>query len=181
MPGFNINGSGTGPSNMMEVGRKHRFSVSMSFADTDMNLNVKSITLPSIEYDEMVAHNGADYISLSGKHKYKPIDVVFYEVLSASNDSLVNRLIFEKLPNVYRGFADVLGGKIGSKFKDNDNTGYCFITIIEREDGAGLPYLKYTLFDCSIASYDPGDLSYADNELSEVKMSIRYNRFTQEK
>jgi hypothetical protein len=174
MPGFNINGKGTGPSNTMEVGRKHRFSVSMSFAETDMNLNVKSITLPSIEYDEMIAHNGADYISLPGKHKYKPIDVVFYEVLSASNDSVVNRLIFEKLPNVF-------GGKIGSKFKDNGNTGYGFITIIEREDGAGLPYLKYTLFDCSIASYDPGDLSYADNELSEVKMSVRYNRFIQEK
>jgi len=174
MPGFNINGKGTGPSNTIEVGRKHRFKVAISFADEEMDLNVKSITLPSIEYDEMIAHNGADYISLAGKHKYKPIDIVFYEALTSSNDSMVNRLIFKKLPNV-------VGTEIGSKFKKNDFGGYGFTTTIIRVDGDGLGYLTYKLFDCSIASYDPGDLSYADNELSEVKMSVRYNRFTQEK
>ena len=172
MPGFKIDGKGNGPSNMMEVGRKHRFRVSISFADTDMDLNVKSITLPSIEYDEMTAHNGADYISKAGKHKYKPIDIVFYEVLTEGNDSIVNRAIFKKLPNV-------AGEEIVSKYKKSDFGGYGFTTTIIREDGKGNGYLTYQLFDCSIASYDPGDLSYADNELSEVKMSVRYNRFTQ--
>lgn len=172
MPGFNINGAGTGPSNVIEVGRKHRFRVTISFADKDMELNIKSVTLPSIEYDEMVAHNGADYITLAGKYKYKPIDIVFYEALTGGNDSVVNRLIFGKLPNV----AD---GQIISKYKKNDFGGYGFTTTIIREDGVGLGYLTYQLFDCSIASYDPGELSYADNELSEVKMSVKYNRFTQ--
>ena len=173
MPGFNISGAGgTGPSNMMEVGRKHRFRVSISFADKDMELNVKSVTLPSVEYDEMTAHNGADYIARAGKLKYKPIDIVFYEVLTASNDSIVNKAIFKKLPNV-------AGEEIVSKFKKSDFGGYGFTTTIIREDGKGNGYLTYQLFDCSIASYDPGDLSYADNELSEVKMSVRYNRFTQ--
>lgn len=172
MPGFKIDGKGNGPSNTMEVGRKHRFRVSISFADTDMDLNVKSITLPSIEYDEMIAHNGADYVHRAGKYKYKPIDIVFYEALTATNDSMVNRLIFKKLPNA-------LGEELGSFYKSNDFGGYGFTTTIIREDGKGNGYLTYQLFDCSIASYDPGDLSYADNELSEVKMSVRYNRFTQ--
>jgi hypothetical protein len=172
MPGFNVNGRGTGPSNTLEVGRKHRFRVFISFADEEMQLNVKSITLPSVEYDEMVAHNGADYITLGGKHKYKPIDIVFYEALTASNDSMVNRLIFNKLPNV-------VNNELASKFKKNDFGGYGFTTIITREDGEGLGYLNYILYECQIATYDPGELSYADNELSEVKVSVKYNRFKQ--
>ena len=175
MPGFNINGAGTGPSNTMEVGRKHRFSVVLTFATSiDTELNVKSVTLPSIEYDEMTAHNGADYILRPGKPKYKPIDIVFYEVLTGdNNESIVNKDIFKYLPNVS-------GEEIVSKYQKSDfGAGYGFTTFINRVDGNGKTYLTYTLYGCSIASYDPGDLSYADNELSEVKMSIRYNRFTQ--
>lgn len=187
MIGFNINGaqrfndisSEPGSENTAEMGRKHRFDVVMLLApdridNQIINFNAKSVTLPKVDYDEIVVHNGQSEIYMPGKHKLKPVEIVFYDVLKRSGNtykSVVVNNIMGRLPT-----GVIIDDKvfIADRYKYRSN--YQFTTYINKVDGAGRTIQKFELYECYISNVDPGDLSYADNEIVEISMTLKYNK-----
>ena len=172
MPGFNIprpgQSSNSYESNTQEAGRKHRYNVSIAGVGPMVTFNVKTITQPSIEFDEILVHNGQDQIPLPGKHKYKPIEISFYEALSGTGGGFKGT-ITEQLAKLCPNISAISYLRIPSE--------YMFNMEIFRLDGIGNSYLTYKLFGCHLALLDPGDLSYADNEISTVTATIKYGRY----
>lgn len=173
MPGFNIPRPGRSSnnnyqSNTQEAGRKHRYSVSITGLDAMVTFNVKTITQPSVEFDEILVHNGQDQIPLPGKHKYKPIEITFYEALSGGDGGFKSS-VTEQLAKLCPNIEAISYLKMPSE--------YMFNMQIYRLDGMGNTYLTYTLYGCHLASLDPGDLSYTDNEISTVTAIIKYSRY----
>lgn len=187
MPGFNIPRPGRQPaktygSNTQEAGRMHRFFVSISGSGagisdgtplgSDVTFNVKSVTRPGVEYDEIIVHSGQSQIPLPGKDKFKPIEITFYEALSKDGGAYKDMLtdgLHRSLPSLNYGAGYYWTGYIRASYKFNMK-----IFMLE---GKGNKYLTYSLFGCHVASLDPGDLSYADNEISTTTVTVKYEKY----
>jgi hypothetical protein len=187
MPGFNIPRPGRQAtksygSNTQEAGRMHRFAVSIT-ADgagisagptlgSDITFNVKTVTRPGVEYDEIIVHSGQNQIPLPGKDKFKPIEISFYEALSNDGSGFKDMLtdgLHRSLPSLNYAASYYWTGFLRANYKFNMK--------IFMLDGKGNKYLTYSLFGCHVSSLDPGDLSYADNEISTTTVTIKYDKY----
>lgn len=169
-----------GLSNTLEMGRKHRFSVDLFFGDSidennTISFNVKSTTTPKVEYDEITVHNGQGEIFMPGKQHYPQIDVVFYDVMKQSGQTYDGMIISRILKALPTGFKNETTYGVLSKHKPIKQ--YRFNMSVNKLDGKGQRYQQFFLKECYITNLDPGDLSYVDNEIVEVTMKIRYNKF----
>jgi hypothetical protein len=187
MPGFNIPRPGRQSaksygSNTQEAGRMHRFAVSITTEGADVSagqcfgpavtFNVKSVTRPGVEYDEIIVHSGQSQIPLPGKDKFKPIEITFYEGLDSDGSRFKDMLtdgLHRSLPSLNYGAGYYWSGFLWGNYKFNMK--------IFRLEGRGNKYLTYSLFGCYVASLDPGDLSHTDNELSTTTATIKYNKY----
>ena len=179
MPGFNLTAKDEGYDNGIETARKHRWKVSITIPDEPavadfLQLSIisffaKSCNVPSVSYDELVVHNGQDKIVLPGKWNYKPVDIVFYEILKSSKEfpsgeySLSHQLML-LTPNSAR-FSKI-------------NNYYRFNTKIEMLNGRGATTTTYELHECYIEKFEPSDLDYSDTNISELTLTLKYNRYT---
>lgn len=191
--GFNINGQSNnadqaqdlyGRSNTNESGRKYRYTVDIllpsklgnDIADNDaISFNVKSVTVPKAEYDEIVVHNAASEIFLPGKHHYSAVDISFYDVMKKTGDNyngIILSKIWSSFPTVRSIQNQVYITNVQREFTD-----YRFDMAIHKLDGRGKRYQSYKLVQCYVSKFDAGDLAYTDNEIIEISMTIRYNKF----
>jgi len=179
MPGFNITSTrikdsapaprGT-PGNKVETIRKHRYKIEISGGGLQSETAnficffAKSCTVPNITYDEIVVHHGQDKIFMPGKWNYNPVDITFYEVTDEKNSFFTS--IFSRLPN-YGLYSDL------SEHPGSDPLTVKIKTLI----GNGEVANTYKLYECYIEKYEPSGLDYSDSAISEVSISVKYNRF----
>lgn len=193
--GFYINGQTNsadaaqdlyGRYNTVESGRKYRYAVDMFLpgtldnnndtADNDaISFNAKSVTVPKAEYDEIVVHNGAGEIFLPGKHHYSSVDINFYDVMKKAGDNydgIVLSKIWSSFPTARK-----IGNQVYLTNIQREFTAYRFDMAIHKLDGRGKRYQSFKMVQCYISKFDAGDLAYTDNEIIEISMTVRYNKF----
>jgi len=179
MPGFNITSTrirdsapapeGT-PGNKVETIRKHRYKIIITGSGLKSDVSnlicffAKSCTVPSVTFDEIVVHHGQDKIFMPGKWNYNPVDITFYEITNGKNSVLSS--IYYLLPN--EGLYSQLYEHPGS-----DPLNIKIQTLLGNGDVANC----YKLYECYIEKYEPSGLDYTDSAISEVSISVKYNRF----
>lgn len=194
MPGFNITmrgsrarqGSGL-DSNLAETARKHRFEIKIyppekvrkdAGIDFDaINFNAKTVNLPKLEYDEIQKHSGQKVAFYPGKLVQSTIDIAFYDVISVENGVSIpklSRALMNLMPSTYfSGFS----GYYRHANKLNNYEDSFFKMNIHKLDGLGSALQKHVFYDCWIKSFDGGDFGYAESDISEIKMTVRFNQF----
>lgn len=182
----NIDQNLYGRSNTLEMGRKYRFTAEMLLpgaldnkndtADNDaITFNIKSVTVPKAEYDEIVVHSGASEIFLPGKHHISAIDISFYDVMKKTGDNyngIILSRIWSSLPTAQKLQNRTYLTNVQRSFTDHR-----FDMAIYKLDGSGRRCQSFNLVQCYVSKFDSGDLAYTDNELIEISMTIRYNKF----
>lgn len=187
MPGFKIASDkitteGDGYDNAIETARKHRWKVSIAVPDVQdeafkllreaepiISFFAKSCNIPNVTYDELVVHNGQDKIVLPGKWNYKPIDIVFYDMLKSTSESpsgikSLTHFLLKLTPNSQRF------NKINKIFR--------FDAKLEILNGKGDVTNTYDLHECYVEKFEPSDLDYSDTNISELTLTLKYNRYT---
>ena len=187
MPGFKIASDivtteRDGYGNAIETARKHRWKVSIAVPDVQdeafkflrekepiISFYAKSCNIPNVTFDELVVHNGQDKIVLPGKWNYKPIDIVFYDIL----------LDTDKLPGGFKSLTHFLLKLTPNSQRFNKiNTTFRFNAKLETLNGKGDVTNTYDLHECYVEKFEPSDLDYSDTNISELTLTLKYNRYT---
>ena len=83
MPGFNIGGSGEGPSNVTETRRKHRWIFETMATGVgpgrDILLLLKSAQRPKYILEEPLVHHNQEQAYFAGKSSWETITLSFYD------------------------------------------------------------------------------------------------------
>jgi hypothetical protein len=192
MPGFDVHLSGpachdgeTGwapsrpkPSNTVETARRHRFKFEvLEPLDKELLLvYAYKATRPSVEIEQIVVHNGQDEIYRPGKHKWRPIDITFYERVFGE--------IFEG-PNMSFGYdqpAELINQwwastmiNLQTSLHGGPST-YRKPCQLDMLDGLGNSIWVYYLANCWPMKVEPSDLSYADAEIADITVTLSYDK-----
>lgn len=191
MPGFNItvqngcdvpdstlNGSSvyTGPSNVIETARSHRFKLEIldpfgsGSNGGSILLNLEKCTRPTPEIDEIVIHSGQDEIYRPGKNRWSPVEFTFYERLRGGVADFTD----SAAKNIYQWW--------GSRMIDLESSAHRSVTNyykraeLSMKDGLGNDVWSYYLFDCWPVKVTPSTLDYGSNDIARITVTLRYNK-----
>jgi hypothetical protein len=169
MPGFNIQGSGTGsnPNHKVEFHRVHRWIIEdlgTASGGDPLRLYAQSVQLPSLTFDEEKIKSGASITyKIAKKANWQDFTIKFYDVYG-----------------LYKLF-DTWQKRIW-----NQDTGigradqYKRSVILLLTDGEGNEKQKYTAFGAYPKSITHGDLSYASSEVKLLTVTYSYDFATVE-
>jgi len=164
-------GSAAGVTLMPKL--QYRFRVSFTNMG-DGNLksettqNVISASRPNLTHEEVVVDSYNSKMYLAGKHTWEPVTVVFRDDMN----SHVIKALGSQL-NKQVDHADQTSAISGSSYK--------FSTKIETLDGnngsenAPKPFDTWDLQGCFISNIQYGDLNYADSNMVQVTVTLRYD------
>jgi len=165
MPGFNVNGAGgTGPSNLIEIRRKHRwtFEVLGNFS-TQQLLVLQKAARPKFEFEEPPMHHNQEVAYFAGKQKWEPIQLVWYDV--------------EQTPDMSAGVYAWLGTVVDLTVLNVASPAvYKTQASLQMEDGFGNADEKWAIYGCWPKDVNWGELDYAATELMTIEAQLRYDR-----
>lgn len=128
-------------------------------------------TRPTPEIDQIVIHHGQDEIYRPGKNRWSPIDITFYEKTKSLSD--IPKLVDEAAERVYKWWSEsvlVLRESRHGKQEGFPNG------ILKMLDGYGNTIWEYNLYQCWPTKVTPSDLDYADGNIAEITVTIRFNK-----
>ena len=164
-------GSAAGVTLMPKL--QYRFRVSFTGLG-DGNLkdettqNVISASRPNLTHEEVVVDSYNSKMYLAGKHTWEPVTIVLRDDMN----SHVIKALGSQL-NKQVDHADQTSAISGSAYK--------FTTEIETLDGANggasapTTFDKWVLMGCFISNIQYGDLNYADSNMVQVTLTLRYD------
>jgi len=171
MPGFKINGEGSGPNAGVEPAFTHRWLFEFDQVGTmkGVALYAMSTQRPSAEIDVIKFHHGQTEANLPGKNRWSPINVKFYEILNGlpEGDNTAREIFTYWAENVNSAVVLLADGKINPNFR----TG-CTISML---DGLGEPKHLYSLSNVWPIKIEPSELNYSSSELATVQVTLRYD------
>jgi hypothetical protein len=134
---------------------------------TEVTQNVISSSRPNLTHEEVVVDSYNSKMYLAGKHTWEPVTIVFRDDM---NSNVIKQLGYQLNKQV--DHADQSSAKSGLSYK--------FITEIETLDGgngANGPEVfdKWELQGCFISNVQYGDLNYADSNMVQVTLMIRFD------
>jgi len=162
MPGFIVNGQGSGPSSTLETARRHRWKFLTLDPIKDILLFAHKSGRPGPEFDKVIMHHGQDQIQFPGKNKWASIDVSFYQVVGAKND--VAGAIYEWWS---KSVVDISKSRI-SLIKRT-----CELQLL---DGVGDAVYIYMMYGCYISKVKPDDLDYTSSAISEITFTLEMDK-----
>lgn len=129
--------------------------------------NVISASRPNLTHEEVIVDSYNSKMYLAGKHTWEPVTIVLRDDM----DSNVIKILGEQL-NKQVDHADQSSAIAGSAYK--------FQTSIETLDGNNgttkpATFDKWNLQGCFISNIQYGDLNYADSNMVQVTLTIRYD------
>ena len=130
--------------------------------------NVISASRPNLTHEEVVVDSYNSKMYLAGKHTWEPVTIVLRDDMN----SHVIKALGSQL-NKQVDHADQTSAISGSAYK--------FITEIETLDGANgsgsaaKTFDKWVLMGCFISNIQYGDLNYADSNMVQVTLTLRYD------
>jgi hypothetical protein len=138
---------------------------------SEMTQNVVSASRPNLTHEEVVVDSYNSKMYLAGKHTWEPVTIVLRDDMN----SHVIKALGSQL-NKQVDHADQTSAISGSAYK--------FETIIETLDGnngsataAGV-FDTWSLQGCFISNIQYGDLNYADSNMVQVTLTVRYDHAT---
>ncbi len=166
MPGFNIQGTGGELNALYEVGRAHRWRVSIiggaPTIDRDVTLAALSVTRPSPEFEKITIHHKQNEVHLPGKSKWGPMDIVFYELITEQLSALTAQEIFSYWA---RQVIDLDNNQLVlGQFKR--------IINIDQIQGEGAGVTSWQCYGAWPMKVEPSELNYSSSELSTIKVTF---------
>jgi len=183
MPGFNVpvsdachdqfavsaNSPFQGPPNSVETARKHRYSLDvlepLGDRRSGLLLFLAKATRPAVDIDEIVIHSGQDEIYRPGKHRHKAVEFTFYERLEPPTEDQAAKFIYDWWAKSMIWVEQSVHGAPGDYLKTAE---------LSMLDGIGYPVWKYMLYDSWPSKVSPSDLSYADSDIAEIAVTLRF-------
>ena len=201
MPGFKIGGrESSGPSSRRELARSHRWLVSIpDFSDQGLNFFAHSCDRPVVEFDVHTIHQGQNRIYAPGRHKWNPITIKFYEILSEFGNTQAQEVpteaggivaastptptgLFDSTANeLYKWWSSRMLNVVGNYFVSPNIADLKKETVISLLDGAGGPIWKYTLHGSFPSKVAPTGLSYSETGMAEISVTLQYDAAQEEK
>ena len=162
MPGFKVGGKGDGPPNTLELLRQHRWLIrDMGPISEDNRLVAQSITLPDLRIERQEILGGMLWYKFAKAVKFEDAQVTFYDTGEFLDD------IEEWRKKIY-----TTGGGIQTHAP---SSGYKMDCQFDMLDGTGITRNRYTLKNAWPAQISQGKLSYSDNEIKLVTITLAYD------
>lgn len=163
------------PLNTVETARKHRYALEVlepfrGPEDDGILLYLEKCTRPTPEFETVTIHNGQDEIYRPGKVKWNPIEFTFYEKTTGDDNDLTN----QAAELIYKWWAEITA--VISESRHTLPVAYYKNAELAMLDGEGRSIWTYFLYDCWIQKVTPSDLAYADSDLSNISVIMRYNK-----
>jgi hypothetical protein len=173
MPGFNVQPYGggfssAGPSNTIEVRRKHRWVFESlgrgegAFSQAEL-LVLQSASRPSIKFEEPSMHHNQEQIYLAGKHTWEPVKLVWYDS--------------EQSPDCSRGLYHWIETVVNVQ-----SMGVAHPRFYKRQaqlavlDGIGRPTERWIMYGTWATACNWQELDYAATELLTLEATMRFDR-----
>jgi hypothetical protein len=130
---------------------------------------LKNATRPTVEIDQIVVHNGQDEIYRPGKQRWSPIDLTFYEVISAKDgDSAENWAPGRIFAWWARNCLIVEESRRAKNFAINAQ-----LSLV---DGAGTSVWTYFLYQAWPVKVAPSNLDYTSTDIGEITVTLRFSK-----
>lgn len=167
-------GSSAGTTLMPKL--QYRFRVSFNNMGkgelkSETTQNVISASRPNLTHEEVVVDSYNSKMYLAGKHTWEPVTIVLRDDMNSHVIKALGAQLNKQVDH-----ADQTSAISGSAYK--------FETIIETLDGnngsAAAPktFDKWALQGCFISNIQYGDLNYADSNMVQVTVTLRYDHAT---
>lgn len=129
---------------------------------------VKAASRPSLEIEETELNYQNAKMWIPGKGAWNHIELTYYDVATTALQPL-----WQWLCSVYNlcdtSKPHIANRTMGSRL--SDYTGKGTLTLF---DGCGAPLESWVISHCWPKTIDFGDLNYADSDICEVKLTLRY-------
>jgi len=175
MPGFNIGGAGGlagGPSNTIEIRRKHRWYFEtlagaaagggMVFQSSEL-LVLQSASRPSFKFEQPEMHHNQEVIRLAGKQDWDPVTMVWYDCEQQPD---ISRTIYRWLNTV----VNMQGITVATP-----NT-YKINASLITADGFGNVSERWWMQGCWPAEVNWQELDYTSTDLLTCEVTMRFDR-----
>jgi len=170
MPGFLIDGVGNparNPPNTVETGRRHRYLLTLLNPLEDVLIYAHKVTRPTFEAEVITVHSGQDLIYRPGKHKWNPIEMTIYDVVSSGGMDNTASAIYDWWRN---SMIDTSNSK---QFKPADYRKNCSLEML---GGDGSSLWLYQLYGCWPSKVSPSDLQYAETAIADITITLQVDR-----
>lgn len=174
MPGFNINPFGggysaQGPSNTLEIRRKHRWVFETlgrgtgQFSQAEL-LVLLSASRPSLKFDDSVEmHHNQEVARFAGKHDWDPVTMVWYDV--------------EQQPDVSRGLYHWIETVLNMQSMDVAHPRfYKRNAALIMLDGSGQATEQWSMMGTWPAACNWQELDYSSSDLMTLEATMRFDR-----
>lgn len=127
--------------------------------------HIKAITRPNKKMKPFEMHHRNEDVSYPGKISYEPMTLVFY---SHAGKTLreIRRWFNERSYNI-------------DESKNLDNPDNRADVMLDEVDGFGNSTYRYSMLGAYIAERSGSPADYADNNISEVIVVVRFNKLTE--
>jgi hypothetical protein len=135
----------------------------------DLTMQVTTITLPNLTYEEVALHRYNSVAYIAGKHSWEPINVTVEDDITG----LAATVIKNQAETMQR----LIGADLDGRWLNTAATGsdYKFAATIDQLDGNEGVVQSWMLEGCYFASVDFGDRDYSASEAATITMSIRFD------
>lgn len=173
MPGFNVQPFGggyssEGPSNTVEVRRKHRWVFETLgrgtgvFSQSEL-LVLQSASRPSFKFEEPEMHHNQEVARFAGKQDWDPITLVWYDV--------------EQSPDISRGIYSWIETVTNMQSMAVAHPRFYKRTAsLLMLDGSGQKTEQWQMFGTWPVSSNWQELDYTSTDLMTIEATMRYDR-----
>ena len=167
MPGFNVVNAGgdpNGPSNTIEIRRKHRWLFeTLGPVSPQALLILQSASRPSFKFEEPEMHHNQEVAYFAGKQSWDPITLVWY-------DSEQNPDISGEVYNWLGSVTDLQSVTV------NTPSAYKSDAQLSVTDGAGNSNEQWNMYGCWPSAVNFQELDYSSTDLLTCEATLRYDR-----
>lgn len=135
----------------------------------DLTMQVTTITLPNLTFEEVALHRYNSTAYVAGKHSWEPISVTVEDDITG----LAATVVKAQLETQQR----IIGSDLDGRWLNTAATGsdYKFAAVIDQLDGDEFVVQSWYLEGSQIMNADFGDRDYSASEAATITMSIRYD------
>lgn len=166
MPGFNVNGQGTGPNAAAEMRRAHRweFQTIAGLTPANVRLLLKTASRPSFTLEEAPMHHNQEQIYYAGKQTWEALALSWYD---AEQDPDVSLAMWDWVNKC----ADIPNANVSapSVYKSNESH-------LQMFNGVGTATETWALYNGWPQQSNWGGLDYSSNEIQLIEVKFRFDR-----
>jgi len=135
----------------------------------DLTMQVTTITLPNLTFEEVALHRYNSTAYVAGKHSWEPISVTVEDDITGLAATVIKAQLEPQ--------QGIIGSDLDGRWLNTAATGsdYKFAAVIDQLDGDEGVVQTWYLEGSQIMNADFGDRDYSASEAATITMSIRYD------